>query len=67
MIPMSPREIVGYRIKQEPVRRGWSQVQLAQSVTDLIDSRWFPQTVGAAEKERGRSQLRLLAPCLSCE
>ena len=47
---MRPREIVGYRIRQERVRRGWSQAQLAQSVTDLVGNRWFPQTVGAAEQ-----------------
>ncbi len=47
---MKPREIVGYRIREERTRRGWSQAQLGEIVSSLLGTTWYPQTVGAAEK-----------------
>ena len=51
---MKPRAIVGYRIRQERQRLGMSQAALAGIVNDLLGKqdkdRWYPQTVGAAEK-----------------
>jgi transcriptional regulator with XRE-family HTH domain len=53
---MEPRKIVGYRIREERTRRGISQGRLADIMNDLLGKkdkdkdRWYPQTVGAAEK-----------------
>jgi transcriptional regulator with XRE-family HTH domain len=51
---MRPREVVGYRIREERTRLGMSQGRLADIMNDLLGKqdkdRWYPQTVGAAEK-----------------
>jgi transcriptional regulator with XRE-family HTH domain len=47
---MRAREIVGYRIRKERTRRGLSQAALGEIISGLTGTKWYPQTVGAAEQ-----------------
>jgi transcriptional regulator with XRE-family HTH domain len=47
---MKPREIVGYRMRQERVKLDMSQATLAEVMSGLLGTTWYPQTVGAAEQ-----------------
>jgi transcriptional regulator with XRE-family HTH domain len=44
------RQIVGYNIRQERTVKGWSQAKLAEIMSGLLGTTWYPQTVGAAEQ-----------------
>jgi hypothetical protein len=47
---MRPREIVGYPDPPGAHPRGMSQAKLAEAMTELLGTKWYAQTTGAAEK-----------------